>query len=160
MQRSKLLWLVASTWLLCACTPSESRVARNVPGADRSLQGCIASAGYIWSSVRGDCIRVFEAGLAFTPEPSTHEAVHLAYLVLGVASDGIIQEAELYLPQRSQPVQLTLQHNPEGDTRPILFVNTQEGIRIVRVKDEHILEASGERFRRQSPPEDLLFQLR
>lgn len=31
-------------------------------GNDRDEHGCIASAGYVWSEVRKDCIRPFEEG--------------------------------------------------------------------------------------------------
>ena len=34
-------------------------------GADRDEHGCIGSAGYTWSEVRKDCIRLFEDGLQF-----------------------------------------------------------------------------------------------
>ena len=32
-------------------------------GADRDEHGCIGSAGYTWSEVRKDCIRLFEDGI-------------------------------------------------------------------------------------------------
>lgn len=32
-------------------------------GNDRDEHGCIASAGYVWSEVRKDCIRPFEEGV-------------------------------------------------------------------------------------------------
>lgn len=32
-------------------------------GADRDEHGCIGSAGYTWSEVRQDCIRLFETGI-------------------------------------------------------------------------------------------------
>ena len=34
-----------------------------MPGSDRDAHGCIGSAGYIWSEVRQDCIRLFEQGI-------------------------------------------------------------------------------------------------
>ena len=32
-------------------------------GSDRDAHGCIGSAGYVWSEVRKDCIRLFEQGI-------------------------------------------------------------------------------------------------
>ena len=32
-------------------------------GSDRDAYGCIASAGYTWSQVAGDCLRLWEAGV-------------------------------------------------------------------------------------------------
>lgn len=34
-----------------------------MPGSDRDEHGCIASAGYLWSEVLKDCIRLFEKGI-------------------------------------------------------------------------------------------------
>lgn len=36
---------------------------RNMVGGDRDKHGCIGSAGYQWSEVQQDCIRVFEKGI-------------------------------------------------------------------------------------------------
>lgn len=36
---------------------------RNRVGGDRDKHGCIGSAGYQWSEVQQDCIRVFEKGI-------------------------------------------------------------------------------------------------
>ena len=36
---------------------------RNIVGGDRDKHGCIGSAGYQWSEVQQDCIRVFEKGI-------------------------------------------------------------------------------------------------
>lgn len=37
--------------------------AKNLAGGDRDEHGCIGSAGYQWSEVQQDCIRVFEKGI-------------------------------------------------------------------------------------------------
>lgn len=39
-----------------------------MPGSDRDSHGCIGSAGYVWSDARGECIRLFEAGIRTTDE--------------------------------------------------------------------------------------------
>ena len=39
---------------------------RNIVGGDRDKHGCIGSAGYQWSEVQQDCIRVFEKGIRMT----------------------------------------------------------------------------------------------
>ena len=36
-------------------------------GADKDAHGCIGSAGYTYSVVRKDCIRLWEEGTALTP---------------------------------------------------------------------------------------------
>ena len=52
----RTLTLMAATLLLAACntTPKEPLV-----GADRDEHGCIGSAGYQWSALAGQCVRLF-----------------------------------------------------------------------------------------------------
>ena len=59
--------------LLAACntqkkqeTDNNSDSLKNIPqavGNDRDEHGCLASAGYTWSEVQKDCIRLFEKGI-------------------------------------------------------------------------------------------------
>lgn len=44
---------------LCACS---SKPTERLVGGDRDSHGCIASAGYRWSEVLKDCIRIWEVG--------------------------------------------------------------------------------------------------
>ena len=158
----KISGALALTALLAACTPqgqSTSSAAAPVVGSDRDVHGCIGSAGYTWSVVRGECIRMFEAGLAFEPDPAPAQgAVLSAYLVLAPA-EGAVTAAELFVPGRATAVPLTLVNTPEGDIRPTLLENKEAGVRVFRFKDEHVLEVNGQIFRRASPPDDRLFEL-
>ena len=160
MKKISGAWAFAA--LLSACSPQgqpTNPAAVPQAGADRDAHGCIASAGYTWSVVRGECIRIFEAGLAFEPDPAPAQgAVLSAYLVLAPA-EGAVKAAELFVPGRDVPVPLTLVHTPEGDIRPTLLENKTEGVRVFRFKDEHVLEVKGQVFRRASPPDDRLFEL-
>ena len=52
--------LCITAWVfLSACTPESSS---HLVGNDKDAHGCIASAGYVWSSVRKECIRTWETG--------------------------------------------------------------------------------------------------
>lgn len=159
----KISGALALTALLGACSPqgqSGSPVAAPVAGADRDAHGCIASAGYTWSPVRSQCIRVFEAGLAFEPDPApTQGAVLSAFVVLAPA-EGAVTAAELFVPGRDAPIALALVHTPEGDIRPTLLENKAENVSVFRYKDEHFLDVKGQRYRRHSPDKDRLFELR
>lgn len=135
-----------------------------IAGADRDAHGCIGSAGYTWSEVRQACIRIFEAGLAFAPDPAQTSnpgnAVLQAFVVLAPESGETITAAEAYVPGRATPIALTVVHTPEGDIRPTVLVNKAEGLEVFSYKDEFILDIQGQRFRRQSAPDDLLFLIR
>ena len=39
---------------------TDSRPQSNIVGNDRDADGCIGSAGYTWSQIKKDCIRLFE----------------------------------------------------------------------------------------------------
>ena len=46
---------------------------RNRVGGDRDKHGCIGSAGYQWSEVQQDCIRVFEKGIRMKAVDGSHD---------------------------------------------------------------------------------------
>lgn len=158
----KISGALAFAALLGACTPqgqSTSPAVAPVAGADRDAHGCIASAGYTWSNVRNQCVRIFEAGLAFDPDPTpTQGAVLSAYLVLAPA-EGAVTAAELFVPGRDAPIALSLVHTPEGDIRPTLLENKAEGVSLFSYKDEFFLDVGGQRYRRHSAEDDRLFSL-
>jgi len=72
-------------------TPTDSSTR---PGSDRDQHGCIASAGYTWSQIKKECIRIWEAGDRFTAYGDNTDSTLAAYLV--TTSDVI--SAEVFLP--------------------------------------------------------------
>ena len=52
----RTLTLMAASLLLAACTTAQTPTV----GADRDAHGCIGSAGYQWSALAGQCVRLFE----------------------------------------------------------------------------------------------------
>jgi len=68
-------------------------------GSDRSAEGCIGSAGYTWSQLRQECIRLFEAGVPLynAQDPAS---TSVAYVVGGGATEPL----ELFLPDRPSGV--------------------------------------------------------
>ncbi len=156
---SLLIYIFSMLCVLTACSPEPT--SERLAGADQDAHGCKGSAGFTWSPVRGECIRIFEAGLGFEPDPApTQGAVLAAFVVLAPAQGETVKAAEVFVPGRSQPIALTLVHTPEGDIRPTLLENKAEDVRVFRHKDDHVLEVKGQIYRRQSPPEDRLFSIR
>ena len=76
-------------------------------GADRDAHGCIASAGYTYSVVRGGCIRVWEAGTALVPVVPMGDPVLNAYAVQ--SENGT--QVEVFLPGVEQGVLLSRDEN-------------------------------------------------
>ncbi|WP_294480555.1 hypothetical protein [uncultured Bacteroides sp.] len=48
-------------------------------GADRDEHGCIGSAGYVWSEVQKDCIRVFEKGIRTESTDGTNNTAFIVF---------------------------------------------------------------------------------
>lgn len=69
-------------------------------GVANDVHGCNAAAGYTWSEVRGNCIRLFEEGIQFTAVAG-QDTTLAAYVVF--AADSL--KAEVFLPgQKNTPI--------------------------------------------------------
>ncbi len=78
-------------------------------GGEKGMNGCIGSAGYTWSQVRQECIRLFEAGVPLynVQDPA---ATDVAYVVNG----GDQLPLELFLPDGDRSILL---HYRDGTWR-------------------------------------------
>lgn len=76
-----------------------------VLGTDKDANGCVASAGYRWSKLKNECIRVFEEGyrLNSIEELKGESMVKSAFVLFEEDGD----RAELFLPDGSESVMLT-----------------------------------------------------
>ncbi len=84
---------------LGACeSPSQTAPAL---GCALDAQGCRPSAGYRWSALRGECIRLFELGLRLLPL-SQDGSQQAAFVVFNADQS----QAELYLPEAKVPLRL------------------------------------------------------
>ena len=72
-----------------------------VLGSDKDKHGCVTSAGYRWSEVKQNCVRIFEEGMRLIPandsliytEDYTDQAQLNAYLII----DSIKSTAEVFI---------------------------------------------------------------
>lgn len=62
-------------------------------GGDKDEYGCLTAAGYTWSKLKEDCIRIFEDGKALLPIKET-ESVLATYII---SAEGTNQ-VELFMP--------------------------------------------------------------
>lgn len=53
---------------------------RALLGGDRDGHGCIGSAGYVWSEVSQDCIRVFEKGIRTESVRGDNRSAYIVFL--------------------------------------------------------------------------------
>lgn len=82
--------------LLCVMTGCKS--SAGLAGSDRDKHGCIGSAGYVWSSVQKDCIRLFEKGIRLNDKIDIYSSF-AAYLVFNADSSSV----EVFLPKDKSP---------------------------------------------------------
>ncbi|WP_428228815.1 hypothetical protein [Flavobacterium sp.] len=89
-------------------TPKQQEAKPVVVGGDSDVHGCKASAGYTWSSLKKECVRLFEVGtkLTHTEDGKTYSTV--AYVIF----DG--NKAELFLDTQKEPI--LLERKTEGDS--------------------------------------------
>lgn len=82
-------------FLLSACKGQKPDGTPTV-GGDRDKHGCIGSAGYQWSELRGECIRLFEAGIRLDPQAKELNQTTSAFIVFKSMDEDA--KAELFLP--------------------------------------------------------------
>lgn len=81
-------------------TKVNTTVAPKPVGSDQDTHGCKASAGYTWSALRKECVRIFEVGTRLDPmEPNEMSAF--------VLIDASAKKAELFTLLEKHPVILT-----------------------------------------------------
>ncbi|QGK74896.1 hypothetical protein [Flavobacterium sp. SLB02] len=89
-------------------TPKQQESKPVVVGGDSDAHGCKASAGYTWSTLKKECVRLFEAGtkLAHAEDGKTYSTV--AYVIFDA------NQAELFLDTQKEPI--LLDRKSEGDS--------------------------------------------
>ena len=113
----KVLLLLASLILLGVLVVVYLPITPNEPaptkvGADRDAHGCIASAGYTYSVVLQECIRLWETATALAPTVALGNPALPAYVVRSANW----QYAEVYLPGQTTGLVLTLKTTPGDPT--------------------------------------------
>ena len=110
MKKTFTLSVVALAFAACNnSTPQQADNAAEEPttpqqetmvGGDRDEHGCIGSAGYSWSALRGECIQVFEVGTRLNPvDVEQAEAVISAFIV---SKEGDNSQVELFITGEDQ----------------------------------------------------------
>ena len=109
-----LLALIMSVSLLSSCGQQKAKQdsgteqdSTEMVGNDKDEHGCIASAGYIWSEVQQNCIRLFESGTRL----EAVDGKSSAYLVFSPDS----LKAELFFSNNAPSEILDRRSLPTGD---------------------------------------------
>lgn len=139
----KLFLLAATVSLFSSCdfmmkerkaddieVKAEKRV---VLGNDKDDKGCVISAGYRWSLIRKECLRVFEEGyrLNTIAELKKEDAAKSAFVIF--EDDG--NRAELFLPDTQKSIML------ERESKKLPYKN---GTYTLRLDKNYTLTKNGE----------------
>ena len=110
MKATFILPIIAVSFTACNnTTPNQSENTTETPevtqdtpmvGDDRDEHGCIGSAGFTWSALRGECIQVFEVGTRLNPVEEKEEVAVISAFV--VTKDGDNSQVELFLTNENQ----------------------------------------------------------
>ncbi|WP_139710263.1 hypothetical protein [Aeromonas allosaccharophila] len=88
----RTLTLMAASLLLAACSTPEQHLVGN----DQDIHGCRASAGYQWSALTNQCVRLFEQAVRLNPTDSAQ--TNSAFVLFNADQS----QAELTLPTGEQ----------------------------------------------------------
>lgn len=71
-------------------------------GADKDKNGCLSTAGYTWSVVKQECVRLFEVAFVLSPiqTPDLTDVVLVSYVL--VSTDGL--KAEVFFPGEEESI--------------------------------------------------------
>lgn len=109
MKTSLILAFAMAFIAACTNQNSEEKNEVNDPqivGGDEDEHGCKPSAGYQWSEIRKDCIRLFETGIRLNPVDKSLEQSLSAFVVFA-ADSSMQQQVELFVPSNQHSVFLT-----------------------------------------------------
>jgi hypothetical protein len=85
-------------------TEAGTTVSPAIVGADSDEHGCKGSAGYTWSVVKNECIRIFEAGIRLDAKAADIDKTTSAFVVF--KSENEEAQAELFLPSSKTSILL------------------------------------------------------
>ncbi|MBL0052793.1 MAG: hypothetical protein IPP29_15420 [Bacteroidetes bacterium] len=97
----KLIWALSTVFVFMFCNCSNTPIKNidesettNMVGNDADEHGCRASAGYVWSNLRQECIRTFEVGASFIAYGTNTDSTMASYIVLNDDKS----KGELFMP--------------------------------------------------------------
>lgn len=128
----------ASLLLACGQPKTQQEQPQELLGGDKDEHGCIATAGYIWSELLQNCIRLFESGTRL----ETADGKSAAFLVFSPDSS----QVEVYFSNESPTELLDRRTLPKGgfawnvesdDTKNVTQTNglwtiSQRGVELYR----------------------------
>ena len=132
--KSMSICLVCTGALLASCGSSARKNAETtentektaVVGNDKDEHGCIASAGYTWSEVQKDCIRLWEKGVRMNAVDDANKTLFLVFSPDSTQVELFFSEEEIpneILDRRSLPAGGYAWNVEDDDTKNVRLEN-------------------------------------
>jgi hypothetical protein len=74
-------------------------------GGDKDEHGCISSAGYQWSAIRNECVRIFEIGTALSAKAKNLDQSLACYIIFKSKTER--SKIEIFIPKEQKAIILT-----------------------------------------------------
>jgi hypothetical protein len=87
-----------------APTTPPANVEQPLVGGDQDAHGCKGSAGYTWSVLKNECIRIFESGVRLDAKAQDLDKTLSAFVVFKSEQDDA--QAEIFMPSAKESVLL------------------------------------------------------
>ncbi|MEI6411579.1 MAG: hypothetical protein WCR52_19475 [Bacteroidota bacterium] len=128
----------------CANKTSEApkapvNVEHPMVGGDQDAHGCKASAGYTWSVVKNECIRIFESGVRLDPKAPNLDKTMSAFIVFKSEQDDA--QVEMFIPGSKESILLKkVQDNGAGTWKnDAMTLKQWKGMYTLEGKDGKVL---------------------
>ena len=98
----KIIYIAFGLFTLAACNNSSIKSTDQTPnqaeklGSDKDDHGCLGSAGQTWSSMKQDCIQLFNVGFRLNPVNSLDTEAIISAFIIWSEDD---TKLELFLPE-------------------------------------------------------------
>lgn len=97
-------------FILCSlCISIAQTTDAPMVGGDTDSHGCKPSAGYQWSKLKGQCIRLFEDGIRLDPKAKSLNQTLSAFAIFKAIPDDNENEVEVFIPNAKNSMLLKKQ---------------------------------------------------
>lgn len=114
MKKTGTLILMMIFFVSCGDSKkNENNETQNAVGNDKDQHGCISSAGYTWSQIMQDCVRLYETGQRLSSVDETDDAF--------IITNNKKSKLELFLPNSKTTVILSKSENGDYASDDIVY---------------------------------------
>jgi len=141
---NRILTVLSLIFVVSISIKSQVDPKIEITGADRDVHGCIPSAGYTWSVIKNECIRVWEVGLQFTAYGTNTDNGFGATVIISEDK----KKAEAFLPPSfaKKTIMLNAVESSKNNKIRTLYENKAEKLKIEHTNNMLIISLNGKQI--------------